>query len=120
MRENKVDFIVRPDLNPTIYAYEDSHPDFRGLLKIGYTNINADKRVSQQYPIVRPKKTWKILLEESAFRKDGSIISDQEVIKRLKKKGFKNPKGEWVKCNVKNVHNALIELKENKEIENKR
>lgn len=120
MRENKVDFIARPDLNPTIYAYEDSHPDFRGLLKIGYTNINADKRVSQQYPIVRPKKTWKILLEESAFRKDGSIISDQEVIKRLKKKGFNNPKGEWVKCNVKNVHNALIELKENKEIENKR
>ena len=120
MRENKVDFIVRPDLNPTIYAYEDSHPDFRGLLKIGYTNINADKRVSQQYPIVRPKKTWKILLEESEFRKYGSIISDQEVIKRLKKKGFKNPKGEWVKCNVKNVHNALIELKENKEIENKR
>ena len=38
----------------------------------------------------------------------------------MKKKGFKNPKGEWVKCNVKNVHNALIELKENKEIENKR
>ena len=38
----------------------------------------------------------------------------------MKKKGFKNPKGEWVKYNVKNVHNALIELQENKEIENKR
>ena len=120
MKENKIDFIIRPELNPTIYAYEETHPDFKGLLKIGYTNINAEKRVSEQYPIIRPKKTWKILFEESAFRKDGSIISDQEVIKRLKKKGFKNPKGEWVKCGVKNIHNALIELKENKEIEKTR
>jgi hypothetical protein len=120
VKDNKVNFTIKPDLNPTIYAYEDSHPEFNGLLKIGYTNINAKKRVSQQYPIVRPSRTWKILLEESAFRKDGSIISDHEVIKCLKKKGFKNPKGEWVKCNIKNIHNVLIELKENRQIEKTR
>ena len=82
MKENKIDFIIRPELNPTIYAYEETHPDFKGLLKIGYTNINAEKRVSEQYPIIRPKKTWKILFED--WIKKYSRISKKRLTKHQK------------------------------------
>ena len=38
--------------NPLIYAYCDSHPQYEGLLKIGYTTKSAEERIKQQYPIV--------------------------------------------------------------------
>ena len=37
-----------------IYAYEDTNPQYKRLLKIGYTAIGVEKRVAQQYPIKRP------------------------------------------------------------------
>ncbi|MDR0446389.1 MAG: GIY-YIG nuclease family protein, partial [Oscillospiraceae bacterium] len=40
----------RPDANPMIYAYEESNPDYKGLLKVGYTTVNVEQRVAQQYP----------------------------------------------------------------------
>ena len=30
-------FPMRPDINPTIYAYEDTNPQYEGLLKVGFT-----------------------------------------------------------------------------------
>ncbi|MBI2441914.1 MAG: hypothetical protein HYV35_11165 [Lentisphaerae bacterium] len=36
-------FPPRPASRPTIYAYEDTNPQFAGLLKVGCTT-NADKR----------------------------------------------------------------------------
>ena len=42
-------FPQRPDLHPMIYAYEDTNPQYNGLLKVGYTTINVEKRVAQQY-----------------------------------------------------------------------
>ena len=97
-------------INPVIYAYEDSHPDFKGLLKIGYTKNDANKRIKEQYPIVRPVKTWKLLLEESAMKSDGSIISDHDVRNLLIKKSFKKIKGEWIKCELEDVKSAIISL----------
>ena len=39
-------FPLRSEAKPTKYAYEDSSQDYRGLLKVGYTMINLDKRVA--------------------------------------------------------------------------
>ena len=47
-------FPPRPDSKPTIYAYEDTNPQYAGLLKVGYTTIGAKARVAQQYPIAKP------------------------------------------------------------------
>ena len=57
-------FPQRPDSKPTIYAYKDTHPQYKGLLKIGYTAVDVKSRVAQQYPTVRPgscriKLFWK-------------------------------------------------------------
>jgi hypothetical protein len=32
-------FPPRPALTPAIYAYEDSNPQYAGLLKVGYTAV---------------------------------------------------------------------------------
>ena len=47
-------FPQRPNAHPMIYAYEDTNPQYQGLLKVGYTAIDVDKRVAQQYPTKRP------------------------------------------------------------------
>ena len=102
-------FPPRPESRPTIYAYEDTNPQYLGLLKIGYTIIDAQTRVSQQYPTARPGKLpYRIVLEESAMRNDGSAFTDHDVHRHLRKIGVKNPKGEWFKCSVKEVKAAVI------------
>ena len=57
-------FPQKPDINPTIYAYEligvNSH---KGLLKVGYTVRNAQDRVAEQLKTSRLK--YKIVFEES-------------------------------------------------------
>jgi len=88
-------FPPRPDAKPLIYAYEDTHPQYKGLLKIGYTTGEAKKRVAEQYPTKRPGKLpYQIVLEESAMRNDGSAFTDRAVHRYLKKAGVKNPDGE--------------------------
>ena len=48
MFDMKNDFFpLRADTNPTIYAYEDSNPQFTGLLKVGFTTINAQTRLKK-------------------------------------------------------------------------
>ena len=42
-------FPPRPSAHPMIYAYADTNPQYAGLLKVGYTAIDVDKRVAQQY-----------------------------------------------------------------------
>ncbi len=34
-------FPPRPASRPTIYAYEDTNPQYAGLLKVGYTTVDA-------------------------------------------------------------------------------
>ena len=105
-------FPGRPEVTPTIYAYEDSAPDLKGLLKVGYTTRDAASRVREQYPTVRPGQVpWKIRLEESAMRSDGSIFTDRDVHVQLKLMGVPNPKGEWFKCGTKEVINAILSVR---------
>jgi len=105
-------FPQRPNSKPTIYAYEDTNPQYRGLLKIGYTTVDAKSRVAQQYPTLRPgKPPYRIVLEESAMRNDGTTFIDHDVHRHLRTVGIKNPEGEWFKCAAKDVKAAVIALK---------
>lgn len=107
-------FPPRPKTRPTIYAYEDSNPEYKGLLKIGYTAKNARERVSAQYPTLRPGPTqpFRILVEESAMRNDGTVFSDRDVHRYLKLTGVKNEGGEWFRCTESQVRAAIIAVRD--------
>lgn len=105
-------FPPRPEATPTIYAYEDTNPQYKGLLKVGYTTKNAKERVAAQYPTLRPGSApYHIVFEESAMRHDGTVITDHEIHRYLRSKGIKNPNGEWFACSVKEVQAAYIAVK---------
>lgn len=108
-------FPERKIFSPKIYAYSDSHEQYKNLLKIGYTTQNVIERVRQQYPTLSPgKPTYTIILDEQAVRNDGSTFTDKDVHRYLRRKGFLNPKGEWFKCDVDDVRSALQFLKTGK------
>ena len=105
-------FPPRPDSRPTIYAYEDTNPQYAELLKVGYTTLDARTRVAQQYPTVKPgKPPYHILLEEPAMRNDGSVFTDRDVHRMLRINGIKNEKGEWFRCTVAQVKSAVIQVR---------
>ncbi|HNE05895.1 MAG TPA: GIY-YIG nuclease family protein, partial [Anaerolineales bacterium] len=105
-------FPPRPESTPTIYAYEDTNPQFKGLLKIGYTAKSAQERVAAQYPTLRPGAApYRIVFEESAMKNDGTVFDDHEVHRYLRRSGVKNPNGEWFACSVKEVQAAYIAVK---------
>ena len=118
----KVDFPERPGARPQIYAYEDKNPNHKDLLKVGYTAIDVEKRVAQQFPVIQPGegKPYKIVFAESAMREDGSSFMDHEVHKRLEHNGFENMGGEWYRCDVAAVRNAWLEVRDRKDYENRR
>ncbi len=105
-------FPPRPGALPKVYAYEDSNPQYAGLLKVGYTTVDVQSRVAQQYPTKRPgKPPYRIVLEESAMRNDGMVFTDHEVHRWLRERGVSNPEGEWFACPVKQVKAAVIALR---------
>lgn len=105
-------FPPRPASRPAIYAYEDTHPQYAGLLKVGYTTVDARSRVAQQYPTLRPgKPPYRIVLEEPAMRSDGTVFTDRDVHRMLRINGVKNPEGEWFRCTVDQVKAALIAVR---------
>ena len=95
-------FPKRPDAKPMIYAYEDTNPQYKGMLKIGFTTRDVETRVAEQYPTKRPdgNKPYKIVYRESAMYPDGTAFSDHDVHRVLKQKHFINTGGEWFKCSV--------------------
>jgi len=106
-------FPQRPELHPMIYAYEDLNPDYSGLLKVGYTEVDVDRRVAQQYPTKRPdgKLPYRILLRESAMYPDGTSFTDHDVHRILIKKGVECAGGEWFRCTVEDVRSAIIAVR---------
>jgi hypothetical protein len=114
-------FPPRPQTNPTIYAYQDTNPQYKGLLKIGYTTRDAKTRVAEQYPIIKPGELpYKILLEETAIRNDGNFFTDHTVHAYLRQKGIANPGGEWFKCTIKEVKAAIFAIKTGQQNEENR
>ena len=106
-------FPQRPESHPMIYAYEELNPQYAGLLKVGYTEKDVDKRVAQQYPTKRPdgKLPYRIVFRASAMREDGSCFTDHDVHAALKKLGYQNAGGEWFKCDVNGVKSAMLAVK---------
>jgi hypothetical protein len=102
-------FEKRPNLSPKIYVYEligvDSKKD---LLKIGFTNRDAKQRIKEQ--IGASRLEYKIVLEESAMRHDGSNFTDRDVHTLLRKNNIHNPDGEWFDCSLKEVKKAIFAL----------
>ncbi|GAB4314201.1 MAG: GIY-YIG nuclease family protein [Candidatus Sumerlaeia bacterium] len=106
-------FPPRPRVEPKIYAYEDTNPQYAGLLKIGYTTRSVQERVAEQYPTLRPgEKPYRIVLEAPAIRSDGTVFTDHEVHRMLRINGVQNPEGEWFRCTVEQVRAALNAVRE--------
>lgn len=114
-------FPERPALKPMIYAYEDTNPQYQGLLKVGYTSVDVATRVAQQYPTLRPGASpYRIVVSESAMRQDGSSFLDYEVHQYLRRRGFANPAGEWFRCSAQDVKAAIIAVTTRQENEESR
>ena len=122
MTENFDSFPRRPDIEPKIYVYKVHDKSYDGLLKIGYTTVNVEKRVKQQFNIKDAGKSLFTIIDSfSAIRDDGSIFLDKDVHRYLKKQGIENPNNsEWFACDHGIVKAAVIAIRSGKEnIENR-
>lgn len=100
----------KPLVRPRIYAYSIDDSSHDGILKVGRTTRNVKQRVEEQVKTAAIKN-WKIELDESAVRDDGSIFTDHEVREALKIKRFENPFLEWMRCTVGDVKTVITELR---------
>ena len=100
-----------PQNKPMIYAYEtDGYP---GLMKIGYTTIEVEKRIEQQFPVKQPdEKPYRILFAKPAIRSDGTSFTDREIHVNLRKKKVENPNGEWFRCDLNQLKSSYIAVKD--------
>ena len=106
-------FPPHPTVRPMIYAYEDTNPQYMGMLKVGYTAIDVDKRVAQQYPTKRPDGSvpYRIVYRESAMYPNGSSFTDYDVHRVLKRKKIPGMGGEWFRCTVDDVRAAVLAVR---------
>ncbi|MBM3978699.1 MAG: restriction endonuclease [Planctomycetes bacterium] len=95
---------------PRIYAYSIDDAPHKGLLKVGQTIRDVKQRVAEQLKTAAIQN-YKIELDESAERADGTIFTDHEVRAALRKKKFENPQLEWMRCTVADVKTVLTELR---------
>lgn len=103
----------RPASHPMIYAYSDSNPMYKGLLKVGFTAVDVAQRVAQQYPTKRPdgKIPYQIVFAESAMYEDGGSFTDHEIHRMLQKKQVTGVGGEWYRCTVDDVRAACLAVR---------
>ena len=122
MAASRTFFPARPEVRPSIYAYRDKNPDHAHFLKVGYTEIDVERRVAQQFPVIQPDegKPYEIMFAESAMRTDGSSFMDHAVHKRLRQMGFDNPNGEWFRCTPADVRNAWLQVRDRTSYERER
>lgn len=103
-------FPPRPTTNPTIYAYELMDvATHKGLLKIGYTDRDAQTRIKEQ--LGTAAIPYKIVFEESAMKRDGSSFTDHEVHRLLREWKVVNESGEWFKCTLNDLRRAIHQIK---------
>ena len=108
-------FAPRPDITPTIYAYELlDDTTHTGYLKIGYTTRDVETRVKEQVGTVAVR--YKIVLKESAVRQDGTTFKDKDIHAVLRRKGhiqFGN--NEWFMCSLRDIKSAIIAVRDRTE-----
>lgn len=109
-------FAPRPTVTPAIYVYNlPQVTTHKGYVKIGYTNRDVETRVNEQMHASGLKAN--ILYTESAMCSDGSIFTDKDIHRILRRKGFHqmnegSDRNEWFDCTVADVKAAILELKE--------
>ena len=110
-------FKQRPEVKPTIYVYR--LPDVlthRGYLKVGFTDReDVEERINEQLHTSGIKH--ETIYTTSAMRSDGTCFMDHEIHAVLKRKGFKQlyngeDKNEWFKCSLKDVEEAILEVRD--------
>lgn len=102
----------KPQVRPRIYAYSIDDEAHKGQLKVGQSTRDVKKRIAEQLKTAAIEN-YRIELDESAEREDGSIITDYEVRAALKAKGCENTTLEWMRCTVTDVRAAIIALRKN-------
>lgn len=80
----------KPEARPRIYAYSIDDKAHKGLLKIGQTTRNVKRRVAEQLKTAAIEN-YKIELDASAARDDGTIFNDHEVRAALGRKSSRTP-----------------------------
>ena len=103
-------FAPKPEARPRIYAYSIQDDAHRDLLKVGQTTRDVKQRVVEQLRTATIKN-YRIELDESAERDDGTLFSDHEVRTALEKKGFERVELEWMRCSIGDVKTVLTELR---------
>ena len=101
----------KPEARLRIYAWSTKEIEkYAGCLKVGQTTQKDVKVRIRQSQGVAPVK-YKLEIDESAEREDGTVFRDSAVRDRLKAKGFKNVELEWMRCTAQDVAVAITELK---------
>lgn len=109
-------FVQRPAVTPTIYVYSlPQATTHNGYVKVGYTDRDPETRINEQVHTSGLKA--QILYTESAMCSDGSIFTDKDVHRILRRKGLHQMNegadhNEWFSCSVSDVKAAIVELKE--------
>ena len=108
-------FPARPETRPMIYAYEEDNPKYAGMLKVGFASTGVEKRVAEQFPVLKPgdRKPYRIVFAESAMYPDGGSFTDKRIHEKLVAMGYEQQyhqgkKTEWFKCSVSAVRAAWI------------
>jgi hypothetical protein len=104
----------KPEARPHIYAYSIDDEAHKGLLKVGQTTRDVKQRVAEQVKTAAIKN-YKIELEESSVRDDGTLFTDHQVRAELAKKGFQKAELEWMQCSIADVRTVLTELRTGQE-----
>ena len=101
----------KPDARLRIYAWSTKEINkYEGCLKVGQTtNKDVNVRIKQSQGVAPVK--YKLEIDESAEREDGTVFRDSAVRDRLKAKGFENVELEWMRCTAQDVAVAITELK---------
>jgi hypothetical protein len=100
----------KPKSWPRIYAYSIVDKAHEGLLKVGQTTRDVKQRIAEQLKTAAIKN-YKIELDESAERDDGTIFTDHEVRAALVRKKFENIELEWMRCSIQDLKTVLTELR---------
>ncbi|MBU4230708.1 MAG: DEAD/DEAH box helicase family protein [Proteobacteria bacterium] len=100
----------KPEARPRIYAYSIEDTAHKSLLKVGQTTRDVKQRIAEQLKTAAIKN-YKIELDESAERDEGTLFTDHHVRAALARKGFENVELEWMRCSVADVRTVLTELR---------
>jgi hypothetical protein len=101
----------RQEARLRIYAWSTKEiKKFEGCLKVGQTTLkDVNVRIKQSQGVAQVK--YKLEVDESAEREDGTVFRDSAIRERLIQKGFENVELEWMRCTAKDVLAAITELK---------